>query len=56
MLVWFPSDFRFEHMAKPVNRGTRYAVVSWAAAQGVPKVQDKRAKRAIDWKTRQKQT
>lgn len=54
MLVWFPSDLRYEHAAKPVTSGTRYAIVSWAAAAGVERVQSERAKRAIDWQTRQK--
>ncbi|MDG2174582.1 MAG: 2OG-Fe(II) oxygenase [Gammaproteobacteria bacterium] len=54
MLVWFPSDFRFEHMAKPVTSGTRYALVSWGAAVGVERVQDKRAKRTITLATGEK--
>ena len=54
MLVWFPSDMRFEHMAKPVTRGNRLAIVSWAAAKGVERVQDERALRAIDWTSREK--
>lgn len=55
MLVWFPSDMRFQHAARPVTRGTRYAVVSWAAAVGIERVQPARAKRAIDWETGEKQ-
>jgi len=55
MLVWFPSDSRFEHMAKPLESGMRYSIVSWAAAKDVERVQDKRAKRSIDWLTRKKQ-
>jgi len=54
MLVWFPSDLRYEHAAKPVTRGTRYAIVSWASATGVEKVQEERALRSIDWQTREK--
>jgi predicted 2-oxoglutarate/Fe(II)-dependent dioxygenase YbiX len=54
MLVWFPSDIRYEHMAKLVTRGCRYALVSWAAASGVERVQDARAKRTIWWQTREK--
>jgi predicted 2-oxoglutarate/Fe(II)-dependent dioxygenase YbiX len=54
MLVWFPSDVRYEHMAKPVVNGCRYALVSWASASGVEKVQAKRANRAILWDTREK--
>jgi len=56
MLVWFPSDVRYEHMAKPVISGCRYALVSWAAASGVERVQSKRAKRSILWDTREKKT
>lgn len=56
MLVWFPSDARFEHMAKPVITGSRYAVVSWGAAKDVERVQDERAKNTIDWITREKKT
>jgi predicted 2-oxoglutarate/Fe(II)-dependent dioxygenase YbiX len=54
MLVWFPSDIRYEHMAKVVTRGCRYALVSWAAASGVERVQHERAKRTIWWETREK--
>lgn len=54
MLVWFPSDMRYEHMAKLVTSGHRYALVSWAAATGVERVQAERAKRSIDWATREK--
>ena len=54
MLVWFPSDVRYEHMAKPVISGERYVLVSWAAASSLPRVQTERAKRSIDWLTREK--
>lgn len=54
MLVWFPSDMRYEHMAKPVTSGFRYAIVSWAAASGVERVQAERAMRSISWDTREK--
>lgn len=54
MLVWFPSDIRYEHMALPVTRGTRYALVSWAAVTGMERVQEARAKGSIDWVTREK--
>jgi len=54
MLVWFPSDVRYEHMAKPVVSGRRYSLVSWAAAVGIERVQAKRAKRAIMWQSRTK--
>jgi predicted 2-oxoglutarate/Fe(II)-dependent dioxygenase YbiX len=56
MLVWFPSDVRYEHMAKVVTRGCRYALVSWSAVSGVERVQPERANRAICWETRQKTT
>lgn len=54
MLLWFPSDIRYEHMAKLVSSGCRYALVSWAAAAGVERVQSERAKRSISWGTREK--
>ncbi len=38
MLVAFPSDHRFVHTALAVESGTRYAVVSWGAAVGAPRV------------------
>jgi predicted 2-oxoglutarate/Fe(II)-dependent dioxygenase YbiX len=34
MLVAFPSDHRYRHAALPVTSGTRYVIVSWAAAVG----------------------
>lgn len=40
MLVWFPSDARYFHRANPVEAGTRYAVVSWAALADTIKVGD----------------
>jgi predicted 2-oxoglutarate/Fe(II)-dependent dioxygenase YbiX len=53
MLVWFPSDVRYEHMAMPVERGRRYCLASWAAVTGVERVQSERAKRAIAWTARE---
>ncbi|MBL4619121.1 MAG: 2OG-Fe(II) oxygenase [Marinicaulis sp.] len=41
MLVAFPSDWRYTHMAKPVTSGIRYAIVSWSAAVGSPRVDNK---------------
>ncbi|MGB5587050.1 MAG: 2OG-Fe(II) oxygenase [Gammaproteobacteria bacterium] len=38
MLVAFPSDHRYAHTALPVESGTRYAIVSWGAAVGAPRV------------------
>ena len=40
MLVAFPSDHRYAHTALPVESGTRYAIVSWAAAVGAPRVHE----------------
>lgn len=40
MLVCFPSDHRFIHAAEPTRSGTRYALVTWAAARDVPRVQE----------------
>ena len=40
MLVWFPSDARYFHRANPVESGTRYAVVSWAALSDTAKIHD----------------
>lgn len=54
MLAWFPSDMRYQHAARPVASGTRYAIVSWAAAKGVERVQASRTTRAIDWETGEK--
>ena len=39
--VLFPSDQRFLHQAETVKKGVRYAVVSWGALKGMPKVADK---------------
>ena len=55
MLVWFPSDVRYEHMARPVISGRRSVIVSWAAASGVERVQARPANRAILWPGREKQ-
>ena len=38
LLVAFPSDWRYIHGAYPVTKGVRYAIVSWAAAKGGPRV------------------
>lgn len=38
LLVAFPSDARYLHAARPVTQGTRYALVSWAAVRGTPRV------------------
>ena len=49
MLVWFPSDFRYMHMAKLVTSGRRYVIVSWAGATGVERVQPERPRRSISY-------
>lgn len=36
--VIFPSDHRYLHQAETVNKGVRYAIVSWASVKGIPKV------------------
>jgi len=54
MLVWFPSDVRYEHMAKPVTSGSRYVLVSWAAATDMERVQAEPVKRSINWQTPEK--
>jgi predicted 2-oxoglutarate/Fe(II)-dependent dioxygenase YbiX len=37
LLIAFPSDWRYVHMARPVTSGVRYAIVSWSAAFGGPR-------------------
>lgn len=38
VLVAFPSDARYLHTARPVTHGERWALVSWAAVRGTPRV------------------
>jgi predicted 2-oxoglutarate/Fe(II)-dependent dioxygenase YbiX len=38
MVVTFPSTHEFAHTARPVTSGTRYAVVTWMAAVGTPRL------------------
>lgn len=38
MLIAFPSDNRYLHMAREVKSGVRYALVSWAAVKGSARV------------------
>lgn len=45
--VLFPSDQRFLHQAETVKKGIRYAVVSWGALQGVPKIANQPPNSAI---------
>ena len=47
MLIWFPSDARYFHRANPVEAGTRYAVVSWAATTDTEKLNDGPPDRAV---------
>lgn len=39
LLVAFPADHRYLHEAKALKSGVRYAVVSWAAIIGGPRVE-----------------
>ena len=39
MVIAFPSDARYLHSARPLVSGVRYALVSWAAVKGSPRVQ-----------------
>lgn len=39
LLIAFPADHRYVHAAMPVKTGVRYAVVSWAAVRGTPRVE-----------------
>lgn len=39
LLVAFPSDHRYAHTAIDVKSGVRYAIVSWAAVKGAPRVE-----------------
>ncbi len=38
MLVYFPSDMRYQHEARPVTSGLRFALVSWARLADEPRV------------------
>ncbi|MDX1452816.1 MAG: 2OG-Fe(II) oxygenase [Oleiphilaceae bacterium] len=37
-LVMFPAGHIFSHQAEPVTRGKKYALVSWGAFRGTPRV------------------
>lgn len=39
-IVAFPSDHHFTHAVLPTTQGIRYAIVSWAAIFGSPRVRD----------------
>ena len=45
--VLFPSDHRYLHQAEMVKKGVRYALVSWASVQGVPKIASQPPKCAV---------
>lgn len=46
-VVIFPSDHRYIHTAEVVTKGIRYAVVSWAAVEGFPRISKKPPECAI---------
>jgi predicted 2-oxoglutarate/Fe(II)-dependent dioxygenase YbiX len=46
-VAMFPSDHRYQHQAEKVTKGVRYAIVSWAAVRGVPKIAAKPPESAI---------
>ena len=46
-LIVFPSDQRYLHCAEKVSSGTRYAIVSWAAVKGSPRVRERAPDGAI---------
>jgi predicted 2-oxoglutarate/Fe(II)-dependent dioxygenase YbiX len=35
MLLLFPSNYAYTHIAHPVTNGTKYALVTWIADRGV---------------------
>ena len=41
ILLAFPADHRYQYAALPVDSGTRYVIVSWAAAKGTRRVKEK---------------
>jgi predicted 2-oxoglutarate/Fe(II)-dependent dioxygenase YbiX len=41
MMIGFPSDYRYIHAAEEVTAGERYAIVSWSAADDVPKIRQR---------------
>ena len=47
LLVSFPSDHRYLHVAKQITSGQRNVLVSWACAKGTERVQDAPAKTAV---------
>lgn len=47
MAVLFPSDSRYLHTAETVTAGVRYAVVSWAAVRGIPRIAAKPPEPAV---------
>lgn len=55
MLVAFPSHGEYLHGAEPTESGVRYALVSWSAAMGVPKVREKAPYKSVFMKDVRKQ-
>ncbi len=47
-LMFFPSHGQYAHQALPVRAGLRYAIVSWAAFRGEPRVLKVRPSNSID--------
>ena len=47
MLVVFPSDNRYVHVAHPVTSGSRHVLVSWGAVVGTPRLHETPRHRVI---------
>jgi len=47
-LVVFPSDNRYRHGALPVQSGVRYAIVSWGAISGEPRIFETPATKVVN--------
>lgn len=43
-LVFFPSNHIFSHESLPIKRGNKYALVSWGAFQGSPRIAQARSR------------
>lgn len=50
-LVFFPSDHRFMHEAERLESGVRFALVSWAAGLGMPRIRSGQPDHAIPMDT-----
>lgn len=46
-LLFFPSDARFQHEARAVTAGRRYALVSWMAVKNAPRINEGIPERAV---------